>query len=165
MDFKLKGDLAEYIVRLLLMESGLDVYSMNESGSRGLFFRRLSEVCGKEYSNSQRSYLKRTNGVPVPDLVIMNKNGTYQLVEVKYRELNHFEKEKDRFEKELENIWNQWACKTIWVSKDKFPEFGHFAVVINGDLMTNERITEIRHWHIKGKILKQCEFMLKKIYS
>lgn len=163
MDDKLKGDLAEAVVKYLFRAADLrGLFSIETFDGRVSLFSYL-ESCKNlniDIGELDERLVKR-NGIPIPDLAVVTNKRGLELIEVKYRGngINPW------FKDDVAKIWKEWQCQIILVSREKYPEFGNFAVIDNGDIMTARSVLTVEHWKISEAILKKCESIIEKIYS
>lgn len=163
MDGELKGDLAEAIVRFMFRgQNNRAAFAIETTDGRASLFRYLRSCSNLKIDFDELDrHLVKKDGVPIPDLAIVTYQKGLELLEVKYR-ANGIVPD---FEKDVAEIWRVWQCRVMLVSRDKYAEFGNFAVIDAGNVMTAVRVPEIKHWGVSEANIKECEKLVANIFS
>jgi len=164
MDNKLKGDLAELIVEHMFRASGIKVFPLGVERRNQNFF----EYYMKRKEDTNRK-LKFNNGVAraisIPDFVIEDLDGNFELIEVKFRGQIKSEDDLVNFHKDVEESVNFWKCTIILVT-NPYPPDNYFTVLrYEEEFCSRQTIPGQKLWGIKREVFTECENLVKCIYT
>jgi hypothetical protein len=177
MDDKLKGDLAEMIVQYMFQKSGRKIFPIGIERRNDKFFDYFQKKKSCENPSERPGYNADIRKIfSIPDFVIENVIGDFELVEVKFRSLNDFIREMERLNSKNSKLFDLWSsAAVILVSKEPLDETGYFTV-LRRSFSNHEGVTycigesfgtilDEKGWGIDPIVFGECEEMVKKIYS